>query len=194
MKAVACYIRVSSADKSQAKQRREINRWLKSNRIGAKSVKWYVDKATDASLERPRFSSLQQDIADGEVRAVVVFHLDRVSHTTREGLRYLIQWCEIPLRVVSVSQKIDVKSGDARIVSGILRGVAEMDEATRRERTKLGLESARARGRSGGRPRITADKSAVLKAKEMRDKAHSVKDICSKLGISRSTYYRYIGM
>ena len=193
MKFVACYIRVSVAEKSLAKQKRAINRWLKASRMNEKSVRWYIDKGMDAT-SRPKFDRLQNAINEGQVRAVVVFHFDRLSRTTRDGLGTLIQWCERPIRVVSVSQRIDVKAGDVDLVARILRSVAEMDEETRRERTKLGLESARAQGRSGGRPRISADEAAVIKAKALRKKSVSVKDICKKLNISRSTYYRYISM
>ena len=48
MKFIACYIRVSAVEPNRAEQRREINRWLKSNRIHPKSVRWYLDKSTES--------------------------------------------------------------------------------------------------------------------------------------------------
>jgi DNA invertase Pin-like site-specific DNA recombinase len=195
MKIVACYIRVSTVEQTQAQQRREINRWLKSNRINPKTVRWYIDKSTDDGLRRPKFDKLQADILDGKVRAVVVWHLDRPSGTTRHGLNVLIDWCHKSLRVVSVSQQIDVKSGDCRMIASVLRGVAEMDEQTRRERTKAGVASARARGHAGGRPKLGADEARVLRTKELqKDHTLSIDDICKRLKISRSTYYRYVAL
>jgi DNA invertase Pin-like site-specific DNA recombinase len=195
MKIVACYIRVSTVEKTQAKQRREINRWLKSNRINAKTVRWYIDKSTDDVLRRPKFDKLQADILDGKVRAIVVWHFDRLCGTTRQGLNVLIDWCHKSLRVVSVGQQIDVKSGDCRMVASVLRGVAEMDEQTRRERTKAGVASARARGHAGGRPKLGADEARVLRTKELqKDHTLSIDDICKRLKISRSTYYRYVAL
>ena len=195
MKIVACYIRVSTVEKTQAKQRREINRWLKSNRVNPKTVRWYIDKSTDDVLRRPKFDKLQADILDGKVRAVVVWQLDRLSGTTRHGLNVLIDWCHKSLRVVSVGQQIDVRSRDCRMIASVLRGVAEMDEQTRRERTKAGLAFARARGRAGGRPKVAADDAKVLMAKELRkDITLSIDEICKRLEISRSTYYRYVAI
>jgi DNA invertase Pin-like site-specific DNA recombinase len=195
MKIVACYIRVSTVEQTQAQQRREINRWLKSNRINPKTVRWYIDKSTDDGLRRPKFDKLQADILDGKVRAVVVWHLDRPSGTTRHGLNVLIDWCHKSLRVVSVSQQIDVKSKDCGMISSVLRGVAEMDEQTRRESTKAGVAFARARGRAGGRPKLGADEARVLRAKELQmDHTLSIDDICKRLKISRSTYYRYVAL
>ncbi len=193
MKFVACYIRVSTVEKNQAEQRREINRWLKSNRISRKSVRWYIDKPT--RKRRPKYEALQADILDRKVRAVVVWRLDRLAESTRDGLNVLVDWCEQSLRIVSVSQQIDVKSTDGRLIASVLRGVADVDHEIRGERTKMGLASARARGRVGGRPQLSPDGSAVLEAKKLQKAGKlGIEEICTKLKVSRSTYYRYVGM
>ena len=194
MKFIACYIRVSTVGKSQAMQRREINLWLKSNRINSKGVRWYIDKSATL-LRRPKFEELQADILDGKVRAVVVSHLDRLATTPREGLNALIDWCGQSLRVVSASQQIDVKSKDGTMIGTVLRGVLEMDEQTRGERTKAGLAAAMARGCIVGRPKVLADEAAVLKVKKLqKEGTFTVEQICKKLKISRSTYYRYVDL
>ena len=125
MKIVACYIRVSMVENDQAKQRRQINHWLKSNRLSSKTVRWYVDKSTKKELRQPQLESLQADVLDGQVRAVVVWHFDRLSLATRKGLKVLIDWCEHSLRIVSVSQQIDIKSKDCGMIASVLSGVAE---------------------------------------------------------------------
>jgi DNA invertase Pin-like site-specific DNA recombinase len=194
MKIVACYVRVSTVGKNQAGQRREINQWLKSNRVSPKSVRWYIDKPT-AKLRLPNHEALQADILGGKVRAVVVWRLDRLSEKTRDGLNVLIDWCDKSLRVVSVSQQIDIKSTDGRMIASVLRGVADVDRELRGERTKIGLASARARGRVGGRPPLAADEPAVLAAKKLQKAGKlSINEICKKLKISRSTFYRYVDM
>ena len=195
MKIVACYIRVSMVENDQAKQRREINHWLKSNRFSPKAVRWYIDKPSKKELRQPKLESLQADILDGQVRAVVVWHFDRLSLATRKGLGVLVNWCDKSLRIVSVNQQIDIKSKDCGMIASVLRGVAEMDEATRGERTKVGLAAARARGHLGGRPPIAQNDANVLKAKKLqKDMSLSIGDICKKLNVSRSTYYRYLAM
>ncbi len=194
MRIVACYIRVSTVDENQAKQRREISRWLKSHRISPRTVRWYIDKSTGDG-RRPKFDALQADILDGNVRTVVVWRLDRLSDKARAGLNVLIDWCDKFLRVVSVSQKIDFKARDCKMIASVLRGVAEVDQELRRARTKLGLASARARGRVGGRPKIAADETMVLKVKKLQKGGKlTIAEICKKLKISRSTYYRYVAL
>lgn len=195
MKIVACYIRVSTVENDQAKQRREISQWLKQNRFGAKSVRWYIDKPDGESLEQPKLDELRADVESGKVRCVVMSHLDRLSFGARESLNLLVDWCNASQRIVSVSQQIDIKGDDGLLVASVLRAVAEMDSQSRRERTRFGLAMARSRGRHGGRPPVSAGDAKVKRAKQMQQEGTlSVDQICSTLRISRSTFYRYIQM
>ena len=58
--------------------------------------------------------------------------------------------------------------------------------------TIAGLTAARARGRSGGRPRVmTPDKLAV--ARQLYDsKEHTLEAIAATIEVSRSTLYRHL--
>ena len=58
MKIVAGYIRVSAVENDQAKQRREMNRWLKSNRFSPNNVRWYVDKPTNKVIDLGTLNSV----------------------------------------------------------------------------------------------------------------------------------------
>jgi len=61
------------------------------------------------------------------------------------------------------------------------------------ERTKVGLATARVRGRKGGRPRMQPSELKVLLAKRLHgDETIEINDICKTLHILRSTYYRYV--
>lgn len=74
----------------------------------------------------------------------------------------------------------------------IFASLAEFERDLTRERTMAGLASARARGKLGGRPRVMDDKKAAMARSMHRDKDLSVKEICSTLGISKTTFYRYL--
>ncbi|EJP83783.1 hypothetical protein IC3_05086 [Bacillus cereus VD142] len=59
------------------------------------------------------------------------------------------------------------------------------------QRTKEGLESARVRGRVGGRPRVKD--SFIQRALKLYDsKEYSIQEIVNMTGISQATLYRYI--
>ena len=195
MKIFACYIRVTPEGKNQAGQRREIGQWLKANRINTSKVRWYIDKSNSDSLQRQAFEKLEADISNGEVDAVIVWSLDRLSPTMGGGLSILCDWSKRPLRIISVTQHIDFKGGANKPIAAVVNGLAQMAYETKREQSKAGLATARARGRFGGRPEIAADDPKVLKVKKLeKDGELSINDICKKLKISRSTYYRYVAM
>ena len=53
--------------------------------------------------------------------------------------------------------------------------------------------SARARGRKGGRSRKLKTAAKVAEARRIyADKTRSIEEICSALGISRASLYRYL--
>lgn len=55
-----------------------------------------------------------------------------------------------------------------------------------------GLVAARARGRLGGRPPKLDSRKAEIAQRLYNDKSNSIGEICTTLGISRATFYRYI--
>ena len=74
-----------------------------------------------------------------------------------------------------------------------LLALAQFERRLIQERTKAGLAAARARGRNGGRPKVTAAETKVVLAKKLHaDKSLEIDDICQTLKMSRSTFYRYV--
>jgi DNA invertase Pin-like site-specific DNA recombinase len=91
-----------------------------------------------------------------------------------------------------LKESIDTTTSTGRLVFHIFAALAEFERDILRERTMAGLESARARGRNGGRPSIMDSKKVSLAKTMLSDKNNSADDICKILGVSRSTLYRAI--
>ena len=70
--------------------------------------------------------------------------------------------------------------------------MAEFERNLIRERTRAGLNAARARGRRGGRPMILNLDKRALAVKLYDEKEHTVVQICQMMGISKPTLYKYI--
>jgi len=51
---------------------------------------------------------------------------------------------------------------------------------------------ARARGRTGGRPKALDSKKRNLAISLYNGKEHSIKDICDIMGIGKTTLYKYL--
>lgn len=186
----AAYVRVSTVGQNEVGQRREIERWLKGN--GVEGVRWYVDRDSGDHLARPGFEELQRDIFLGEIDAVVVWKLDRLSRTVRDGLATLCDWCDRGLRIVSVTQQIDFNGTLGKMIAAVLFGVAEMEQQTRRERQAAGIAAARERGLYQGRKAGTT-KARPARARQLREQGHSVEEIANALKISKRTALRYLG-
>ena len=73
--------------------------------------------------------------------------------------------------------------------------LAEFEHNLISERTKAGLDAARARGRTGGRPKLKIDDIKIAIAKQLHaSNSTKVKEICRTLHISKATLYRYLKM
>src|SRR5215210_5023179 len=126
---MACYCRVSSRRQTHESQKAEIQRWLRQNRIRARRVTWFEDTETGRSLKRPAFERLQHEIFAGKVEMVVVWKLDRLSRRQRDGINLLADWCERGVRIVVVTQQIDLSAAVGRLVASVLLGLAQTEWA-----------------------------------------------------------------
>jgi DNA invertase Pin-like site-specific DNA recombinase len=189
---VAAYVRVSTASQNEAGQKQEILRWLVGNGINPNIVIWYIDKESGETLKRPEFESMQRDIFNGAIKTVVVYKLDRLSRSLKDGVDTLCSWCQGGIRVVSTSQQIDFTGAMGQLVAAVLFAVAQFETETRRERQAAGIAVAKEKGAYRGRIR-GATKAGVnpARAAELRAKGLKHAEVAQAMGISVSTAFRY---
>ena len=93
----------------------------------------------------------------------------------------------------SLTEQIDTGTPGGKLIFHVMGALAEFERDLIRERTNAGLAAARARERIGGRPRkLPTDGKVALALRLYEDPKHSIAEICSMLGISRSTFFRYM--
>ena len=189
---IACYVRVSTRRQKDDSQRAEIEKWLDANGIDRSQVKWYADKESGKFLKRPEFDRLQADIFHGKVKAVICWKLDRLSRRLRDGVNLLADWCERGLKIVVVTQQIELNGPVGRMIAAVMLGLAEIELEYRRERQAAGIQVAKKKGSYKGRKKGTT-KSKPDRAKELRDKGLKVAEIAQALGVSERTAFRYMG-
>ena len=76
----AVYVRVSSRQQSTRSQRPDLKRWIDSQdpeKLG--TVRWYEDKVTGKTMDRPGWQRLQAAIDAGQVSRLVTWRLDRLG-------------------------------------------------------------------------------------------------------------------
>jgi DNA invertase Pin-like site-specific DNA recombinase len=154
-------------------------------------VVWFEDTETGRSLKRPAFARLQQEIFAGKVEMVVVWKLDRLSRRQRDGINLLADWCERGVRIVVVTQQIDLSGTVGRLVASVLFGLAEIEQEFRRERQAAGIAVAKRKGIYRGRKRGTT-KAKPTRARTLRARGLSTPEIANALKISPRTVFRYL--
>lgn len=191
-KRVAVYVRVSTKDQNTDGQTAVIRQWLESN--GIYNAEWYIDHGyTRDTFERPEWQRLQNDIFHGRVGTVVCYKLDRLSGKMVDGITALQQWLDAGLRFVSVTQQFDFSGTVGKIVASLLFGLSEMEQETRRERQRAGIEAAKEQGvYTGGKPGRRKRKNGPRRAAELRGKGLSLAEIATALSVSRRTAIRYL--
>ena len=191
-KGIACYVRVSSYRQNLKSQKTEIKRWLKGQGIEDSQVRWFEDFETGQTLNRPGFTELEAAIFHGEIKTVVIWKLDRLSRNQRDGMNTLADWCQRGVRIVSVTQQLDLNGAIGRIVASVLFGVAEMELEHTRARQAAGIAAAKAHGvyRNHGR-KVGTTKADPNRAVELRQQGLKATEIAQALGVSRSVVYEY---
>jgi len=188
----ACYCRVSSFHQKNDSQKAEIQRWLQRHNVKRSEVNWFEDKESGKTLKRPAFDRLQKAIFDGVVKTVVVWKLDRISRRQHEGINLLSDWCERGVRVVVVTQQIDLTGAVGRMMASVLFGLAEIELEYRRERQAAGIRVAKTKGIYHGRQKGTT-KALPKRANDLRMQGLRVPEIASALGVTQRTVFRYLG-
>ena len=90
---------------------------------------------------------------------------------------------------------IDTTTASGELVFNIFSSLAQFERRLIQERTRAGLEAARARGKTGGRKPLDPNNPRVKMAKTLHeDKGLDVKEICKQMQISRSTFYRLVNV
>src|SRR5690606_31151397 len=89
------------------------------------------------------------------------------------------------------TEAIDTSTAGGEMVFSMIGAVAQFERRIISERTRAGLDAARARGKKGGRkPSMTPD--AVLEARRMRAAGKTLDQIADLLKVSRSSVIRHL--
>ena len=152
--------------------------------------KIFVEKASGAQRDRPELSAAIDYARAGDT--LVVWKLDRLARSLKQLIETIegLEQREIGFR--SLTEAIDTTTSGGRLVFHIFASLAEFERSIIRERTRAGLEAARSRGRTGGRPPALTDKDLTAAKAMLKDDTMTVEEIAKQLGVAPSTLYRHL--
>ncbi len=145
-----------------------------------------------AKKERPGLTACLNTLRRGDV--LVVAKLDRLGRSLGNLIELVEELKErgVGFRVLD-NPMLNTESSNGKFLLGIFGALAEFERDLIRERTNVGLASARERGRLGGRPKKLDTDVKVSRAKELHAAGTmSPQEIAASLKIGVSTLYRYL--
>ncbi len=176
------YARESTQDQTLDLQRDALER------AGCERI--FTDTISGSKAERPGLEQALAFLRSGDT--LVVWRLDRLGRSLQHLIETVGRLEERGIGFRSLTESIDTTSSGGKLIFYVFGALAEFERELIRERTRAGLEAARARGRKGGRPRLLDHRKVALARALHADRSNSVKDICRILRVSRSTLYRYL--
>jgi DNA invertase Pin-like site-specific DNA recombinase len=136
------YARVSTSEQETAAQAAALKT------AGCERI--YREQASGGRWDRPELHRLLDQLRKGDV--LMVWKLDRLSRSLRDVLTIMERLVEVKAGFRSLTEAIDTTTPAGRMMMQMVGAFAEFERAMLRERTRIGLESARREGRVGGRP------------------------------------------
>jgi DNA invertase Pin-like site-specific DNA recombinase len=152
--------------------------------------KIFEEMASGARRDRPELNAALEFMRAGDT--LVVWKLDRLARSTRQLLETVELLSQRQMGFKTITQNIDMTSAGGRLIFTVFGALAEFEREIIRERTRAGLDAARSRGRTGGRPRSLSEKDLKQARALLTDPEITVEDIARRFGVGPSTLYRYL--
>lgn len=150
--------------------------------------KVFEDTMSGSRDDRPNLERAITFAREGDV--LCVWRLDRLGRSLAHLIASVKTLEERKVGFRSLTESLDTTTASGRLIFHIFGALAEFELSVIRQRTKAGLEAARARGRIGGRP-AKLNNESVIQARALMVNSSAAK-VAQLLGVSRSTLYRHL--
>ena len=118
--------------------------------------------------------------------------MDRLGRSIKHLITIVNDFKDQGINFVSLTESINTDTVTGNLIFNIFASLADFERNLIIERTKAGLEAARARGKVGGRKKKLNDKKEKHALDLYHSKKHTIAEICDLVGISAPTLYKYI--
>jgi DNA invertase Pin-like site-specific DNA recombinase len=182
MARLVSYLRVSSVDQNEARQREAIGQVDRE----------FVDKCSGKDIERPALREAISALWPGDM--LVVHSMDRLSRNMSDLSKLVKDLTDKGVTVKFIKEGLTFTGSDdkmAQLMLGILGSVAQFERALIKERQAEGIAIAKREGVYKGRkPSLTPIQVTEMKALAASGVPKS--KLAVKYKVSRETIYQYI--
>ncbi|WP_394557681.1 recombinase family protein [Priestia aryabhattai] len=150
--------------------------------------KIYHEK-TNSIKKRVEFDEMVASLQPGDT--VVVYKFYCIADSTRHLIELIEYLSDNHVHFVSILDDVDTSTKQGKTFFSTIKRIGEFQHDVISERTKAGLQEAKSKGKSGGRPK--KPDYNVHRALDMYwSKNYTIAQITEATGISKTTLYRYL--
>lgn len=152
-------------------------------------LKVFADKASGTKASREKWDKLLEYLRSGDT--LVITELSRMSRSLMHLLQVVKELEEKEVNIISLRENIDTTTATGRFFISIIGAVSQMERELKSERAAAGRAAAKARGRTGGRPRVEPQKieQAIIL---YENSGKSASEVCKIVGIGKRTLFKYL--
>lgn len=150
----------------------------------------YIYQETDSGRKsrRPKLDVAIQSLVPGDT--FIIYKLDRLSRGTKHLLSLMDYFNTNDIHFISIENNIDTSTSMGKFFFTIMSAFAEMEADLIRDRVLSGLQAAKDKGVTLGRPPLNKNLEQVIQQYTETDL--TVSEIAKLNNISRPTVYRYL--
>lgn len=149
------------------------------------------EKITGTKADRPQLNRLLDKLREGDT--ILIADLTRLSRSTKDLFALVDKIEKKGANIKSLKESwLDTTTPQGKLMFTFIAGISQFERDLISQRTKEGLEAARARGRKGGRREKldTAKKKAIYDL--YTQKKTRIMDICDMFEITKPTLYKVV--
>jgi DNA invertase Pin-like site-specific DNA recombinase len=175
------YARVSSAGQNLDSQMDALQK--------ADCGRIFSDRMTGSRLDRPGWEQMMDYLRSGDT--LVVTELSRLVRSLLDFLEIARQLEQRQINLVSLRENIDTTTATGRCFLSMMGAIHQMERELKSERAFAGRTSAKARGKTGGRPRTSIEK--LENARVLYENSEKTAgEVCQVIGIGRRSFFAYL--
>lgn len=175
------YIRVSTVDQNPDRQ-------LQGIELDEK----FIDYASGKDIKRPKLEAMLHFARKGDL--IIVHSADRLSRNPLDLRNLIDNLTSKGIHIEFVKEGWKFTGNDSpltKLLLGVISHIAEFERELLLERQREGIAEAKKAGKyKGGKRKINPEKIEILK--QCLIKAKKKSEIAKEMGLSKSSFYRYL--
>ena len=177
------YVRVSSVEQNEERQIVELKQ-------KADVEKFFVDKVSSKSANRPKFDEMMNFLREGD--ELIVSEFSRLARSTTDLLNIVDSLTKKDVKVLSLKEQLDTSTPQGRFMLTIFGAIAEFERELILQRQREGIQIAKAAGKYKGRNSKKRPKDFDFYKQGYYDRTYTVTEIAKHYKVSRPTVYKWL--